>query len=33
MVEELAATSSSLSGQADVVAEAVRIFRTERVAA
>ncbi|TXC65394.1 PAS domain S-box protein [Piscinibacter aquaticus] len=27
MVEELAATSSALSGQADVVAEAVRIFR------
>ncbi len=33
MVEELAATSGALSGQADVVAEAVRIFRTERAAA
>lgn len=33
MVEELAATSVGLSSQADVVAEAVRIFRTERAAA
>ena len=33
MVEELAATSGALSGQADVVAEAVRIFRTRAVAA
>ncbi|MFT3956946.1 MAG: methyl-accepting chemotaxis protein [Piscinibacter sp.] len=33
MVEELAATSSSLSGQAEVVTEAVRIFRTKVVAA
>lgn len=33
MVEELAATSSALSGQADVVAEAVRIFRTGHAAA
>lgn len=32
MVEELAATSSALSGQADVVAEAVRIFRTGAMA-
>ncbi len=33
MVEELAATSSALSGQADVVSEAVRIFRTRAAAA
>ena len=33
MVEELAATSGSLSGQAGVVAEAVRIFRTRPLAA
>ncbi|MGE4052452.1 MAG: methyl-accepting chemotaxis protein, partial [Piscinibacter sp.] len=33
MVEELAATSSALSGQADVVAEAVRIFRTGQATA
>lgn len=33
MVEELAATSSALSSQADVVSEAVRIFRTRAVAA
>ncbi len=32
MVEELAATSSSLSGQAEVVSEAVRIFRTPAAA-
>ncbi len=33
MVEELAATSSALSGQAEVVSEAVRIFRTGAVPA
>ena len=33
MVEELAATSSSLSGQAEVVSEAVRIFRAPATAA
>ncbi|WP_341890583.1 methyl-accepting chemotaxis protein [Variovorax sp. YR752] len=33
MVEELAATSSSLSGQAEVVSEAVRIFRTRSAVA
>ena len=32
MVEELAAAASSLSGQAEVVAEAVRIFRTQALA-
>ena len=33
MVEELSAAASSLSGQAEVVAEAVRIFRTGALAA
>jgi len=32
MVEELAATAGALSGQADVVSEAVRIFRTHATA-